>query len=128
MFASGRSHPEFGVWQSSFQTISHISIPRKQIWEKVFHFMYCYAYDTCMHDTKVWNDMLCTWFITRPCTKTLKDKEEKNTFSLNLIFFYFFQISTFWLGHTIPIILYSTNIFRKKLLFFDHFQTRYIFF
>ena len=60
--------------------------------------------------------------------KLLKTKKEETYLSLNLIFFYFFQISTFWSGHIILIILYSTNIFRKKLLFFDHFQTLYIFF
>ena len=48
-------------------------------------------------------------------------KQEKHI--SNLIRFFIFSNSIFWSSHTIPIILYSNNIFCKKLsIFFDHFQ------
>ena len=49
--------------------------------------------------------------------KNFEDKERKKHTS-NLIQFFIFQISTFWSDHTISIILYSTNTFHKKNLFF----------
>ena len=57
-----------------------------------------------------------------------EDMERKKHTSNLIQFFYFFQSSFFWLGHTIPIILYSTNIFCKKTsLFFIIFNTIYFF-
>ena len=52
--------------------------------------------------------------------RLLKTKKKETHFNLNPIFS-FFQFSLYWSSHTILIILYSTNIFRKKTSFFPSF-------
>ena len=84
---------------------SPILIPRKQIWEKVFHLISCYAYDTYMHDMKsmkwrvVHKRFNRSWFITKTCTNKNLEEKKREKQHLNVIrfflFFIFFQISTF---------------------------------
>ena len=76
---------------------SPILIPRKQIWEKVFHLMSWRAYDACMHDTKgmkwyvvhikIWPIMIYYWTIHK---QILEEKGRKKQ-HLNLIRFFYFS-------------------------------------
>ena len=115
--------------ESSFQTISYISIPRKQIWKKYFTLcITMHMMRVCM--TQRYEMICCAHdLLSDHAQKLLKTKKKETHLNLNPIFS-FFQFSLFWSSHTIPIILYSTNIFfcKKNFLFFIIFNMVYFFY
>ena len=104
---------------------SPILIPRKQIWEKVFHLISCYAYDTYMHDMKSMKWRVVhkkTWLIMVYYRSMHKQKSwERKKGMKEKHFKSFFHFFTFF--YNLDHLLFKQILFvKRKHLLFDHFQ------
>ena len=92
---------------------SPIFIPRKQIWERVFHLMSWYANEVRMHDMKsmkwcvVHKRFDRSWFITKTCTNFEEERKRRKHLSNPNPFFTNFLVESHYLDYPLVNLFFS---------------------